>query len=131
LSKFFRFWFPPILYAILIFILSSLSKPPIPLEIESNLLHYPEYAVLSFLLLRAFHFGKKENVSIKNILFSFLISIFFGLSDEFHQAFVPARVPELNDLIRDSIGTLAGLIVFILFNYFYNKWKGKQQCQTN
>jgi VanZ family protein len=131
LSGFFRFWFPPILYAVLIFFLSSLSKPPIPFEIESNILHYPEYAVLSFLLLRAFHYGKKENVSIKNALFSFFISIFFGLTDEFHQAFVPARVPEVNDLLRDSAGTLAGIVIFILFNYIYNKLKGQRQCQIN
>lgn len=126
LANFFRFWVPPIIYAFLIFFLSSLSKPPLPIEIESNFLHYPEYALFSFLLLRAFHSNKSNDVVFSDILYTFSISILFGLLDEFHQAFVPERVPELKDLMRDTIGTSFGILIFLAFNFLYNKFKGKK-----
>jgi len=131
LAGFLRFWLPPIIYAVVIFLLSSISKPQISFQFESNLFHYPEYAIFSYLLIRAFHAGKREVVSVPNILYAFLISLFFGLFDEFHQAFVPQRVPELQDLFRDGIGTLAGIVIFTLYTFFhYHKRERKLQCKS-
>ncbi|MCX7829687.1 MAG: VanZ family protein [Acidobacteria bacterium] len=132
MRKFLRFWLPPILYSALIIILSNLSKPPIPFKLESNLLHYPEYALFSFLLLRALHSGRREKVSLKNTVLALVFSIIFGMLDEFHQAFVPERVPELQDLLRDGIGAAIGILLFLLFNYVVNiNRKGKEECQAS
>lgn len=130
MAGFFLYYLPPILYSVIVFLLSSLSKPSIPYNIESNFLHYPEYAIFSFLVLRALHFGRKEFVSLKNITYAILITAIFGIFDELHQAFVPERVPELNDLLRDLIGSVIGIILFVLFNRI-SVLKGKSVCKAS
>lgn len=129
MAGFFRYYLPLLFYAVFVFLISSLSKPSIPYNIESNFLHYPEYAIFSFLVLRALHFGRKKSVSPKNIIYAIFISIIFGIFDEIHQAFVPERVPELNDLFRDFIGSVIGIILFVLFNQIF-VLRGKSVCRN-
>jgi len=40
-----------------------------------------------------------------------LLSVCYGITDEFHQAFVPGRHPDIWDLIRDSTGALIALLI--------------------
>ncbi len=55
-----------------------------------------------------------------NMLFGFLIA----LSDEVHQLFVPGRSFGWDDILYDSIGFFAGMVIVMLFtlgNTFYKK----------
>ena len=40
-----------------------------------------------------------------------VLSVFYGLTDEFHQMFVPGRVADLFDLLADAGGAIIGLFV--------------------
>ena len=106
------YWFPPALYLLLIYILSGMSRPPVPEGIDQNLLHFPEYALLGFLLARALQGERRGRVSWGLMAGAVALSALFGFLDEFHQAFVPERVPDLSDWIHDLIGAAAGVLAW-------------------
>ena len=70
-----------------------------------------EYAVLGYLLARAFGY----NLSDKKSLFirAFSVSFLYGLSDEFHQWFVPYRVVSFMDMLANAAGSLLGIGIYI------------------
>ena len=114
-NSFIKYYFPPILWAGLIFFVSSLpseSIQKIGVSFDDFILHTIEYSIFGFLLSRAF---LKENYQLNwkiNIMI-ILIGVLYGLSDEFHQSFVPGRYTELSDFIADSSGVMIGLILFL------------------
>ena len=110
----------------LIFISSSI---PMDKEIRSlefmmrinpslqNLLHIPVYALLAILWFISFSHVK---YSIKMIsLFSFLISLTYGVVDEVHQVLIPGRYFSLSDILLDFIGVVLGCLLAIFL------WKGR------
>jgi VanZ family protein len=73
--------------------------------------HLFVYFVLMILLVLALRASIK--LSNKQIyLLAFLIVAIYGLSDEYHQSFVPGRTPTLVDWFVDLIG--AGLALLVL-----------------
>lgn len=73
--------------------------------------HFVEYAVFGFLLLRALGIDKSKVFNIDVRLFVVIISVVFGISDEFHQAFVPGRDADIADFLFDGIGAFAGQLI--------------------
>ncbi len=46
----------------------------------------------------------------------FVFVILYGMSDEWHQSFVPGRSPDLRDVMADGIGgTIAQLALFMMW----------------
>lgn len=111
-GHFWSLWSPVLLYLALIFTLSQMSRPPIPDAIPSNLLHYPEFAVLGLLLARALNAEMKAWRPSVVAGWTFFITVSVGALDEFHQAFVPGRLPDVHDWLRDTIGTVLGILVW-------------------
>lgn len=108
-------WFLVIIWAGLIFFLSSQPTLPIPAgfigEIISKISHFVAFFVLNFLLYYAFlmHHNKKRSLHL-----AIFLSLVFAILDEFHQSFVPGRTADILDLLTDAGGifTLGALIVF-------------------
>jgi VanZ family protein len=105
---------PAIMFASLIFYLSSLPSPVPPEAAEAvkvfdinTLLHIAEYAVLTFLIA----FGLFSKIKNYNII---IIGILYAASDEIHQHFVPTRYFDLLDVVADGIGVVIGLIGYII-----------------
>ena len=77
--------------------------------------HFIEYMSLG----AAFAFGLRFSVAgastIKYILLSTLFSAVYAVSDEIHQYFVPGRACMLTDVGIDTIGSLSGAVLMILF----------------
>lgn len=48
----------------------------------------------------------------RRILFAWILLTLVGVSDEWHQSTVPGRDATLSDLLADSLGALAGALVF-------------------
>ena len=70
---------------------------------KDKILHIIEYFVLVFLTQNAF---KTNNFLNKNlILYSILFSTVYGISDEFHQLFVPGREFSIYDMTADFVGS--------------------------
>jgi VanZ family protein len=113
LKAFSKLWLPVIIYAILIFWISSLERP-IELEIRhiDKLAHLLEYSLFGFLLIRAIH-GSDANISRKAaVITAFAIGALYGLTDEIHQSVVPGRIASISDFIFDSIGSFVGAVIF-------------------
>ncbi len=116
--RFYSLWLPPILYCVLIFSLSQMSHPPIPPGISSNILHFPEFALLALLLARAIQ-GTTAHSNLFAVLgAAFLLALVVGALDEFHQAFVPGRLPDVHDWFRDGIGSIVGVAAWGAWQWF-------------
>jgi VanZ family protein len=87
----------------LIFYLSAQSElphltPPGWPNVQDVAGHSAVYAVLAFLWERAL-LGAGVR---RSALWAFVITVFYGLSDEFHQSFVPGRTATIFDLATDA-----------------------------
>ena len=76
------------------------------------LAHIGEYFVLGAVLYAALRSSGLG--SGKGIPAAFFICVLYALSDEVHQYFVPGRSCQLQDIIADSCGALAGVLLLWL-----------------
>jgi VanZ family protein len=102
-------WVPVILQMAIIFGASSMSDPgPLPGGMSDKSGHFIGYVILSALLLRALAGGRISGITWRTAILAILGSTVYGLSDEFHQHFVPGRTPDLLDATADALGGCAG-----------------------
>ncbi len=86
----------------------TLPKPPgIGMEITSVAGHFTVYAVLAGLTWWVL--GGFALTSRKRVLIAFGVAILYGITDEWHQSFVPGRTPDIWDLVVDAIGATIGI----------------------
>lgn len=113
MKKFFKLWLPVLIWAGIIFALSSIPSLESGLEqdfILRKIAHILEYAVLTFLLFRAIKTGRLNTK--RAIIYSVIFSLFYALSDEYHQTLVIGREGSLKDVGIDSIGIILTSILW-------------------
>ncbi len=115
----------PLLYMAALFGLSSVpgvipEDAPVPYQIFNwvppavqNLLHIPVYAGLAFLWRWALAALLRP---VPATVAAFLITVAYGVLDEWHQSFVPGRFASLTDVLFNTIGACLGLLVFWWLN---------------
>jgi VanZ family protein len=100
------YWIITVGYMSLIFYLSSqnFSLPKLPTN-SDKVIHAFIYFPLAFLLYRSL-----RNCGINRYIFVLAVVLagIYGLSDEFHQSFVPGRDASLGDAAADFAGALLG-----------------------
>jgi VanZ family protein len=134
-----NYWFPPIIWMIIIFptndYLSSknTSNIIIPLiliifpDIDNSILnfihfiirkmfHFFNYLFLAFLLYRAFTKGRKTWY-LKGMIITVIISAMYAIMDELIQTIIPSRTGTFYDFIIDISGCV------FLFGIVYLKYK--------
>jgi len=98
-----RLWAPVLLWAALIFALSSISDLGTGLGtwdlVLRKIAHAAEFAVLGALLLRAL----REEIP------ALALGIAYAASDELHQHFVPGRTGAPLDVAIDAVGVALGV----------------------
>ena len=103
--------------AIMIFYISSLSffKPAgkVAFDIKPILYHMLAFFFFSYFLLISLIQGKNKNLSVM-IMIAIIISLFYGVSDEIHQLFVPGRTCSFFDFLLDSSGILFAGFLYTL-----------------
>ena len=104
-------WAPVVLYMAGIFFASGMSNPPVPSDVPDVSLHEAAYFGLTLVLIRALAKGTWTGVTLATLAAAWAIAVAYGVSDEFHQSFVPNRHAELRDLAADGIGAFAAAIV--------------------
>lgn len=114
-QNFFKYWFPILLYCILIFLQSSHPSPDIAPHwpFFDKVLHFFAYALLGALFLRAFNTTRMNHLLKLTILLSILLSSLYGISDEIHQSFVPYRTADAVDALADILGSAFGVYIFL------------------
>jgi hypothetical protein len=115
--SFLNFWLPPLLWAVIIFLLSARpTRRASQIYWQDFILkktaHMIEYAIFTTLLYRAF---RNNGVNKKNAgLFALILAVIYGGTDEFHQYFTPGREPTVRDVVFDTIG--ASFAVYYVWN---------------
>ena len=114
MNKFFIYWFPILLYCLLIFIQSSHPSPDITPRWPyfDKVLHFTAYALLGALFLRAFNTSQIKHQLKLIFTLSVLFSSLYGISDEIHQSFVPYRTADVMDTLADILGSAFGVYIF-------------------
>jgi VanZ family protein len=107
------YWAPVALYAALIFFLSSLSDtdayvPPLSIPHADKVLHALLYSPLAILVYRAFRYAGGTWSAAHAAILAIAASTVYGMTDEFHQAFVPLRDANVWDIVADSMGSVVG-----------------------
>ncbi len=96
-------------YMAIVAALSHTTRPPLPpalLRIPDKALHAIEYVPLGFLWSRLF-----GGSPVRRLVLGWAAACAFGLTDEFHQAFVPGRHAGLGDWLADAAGGFLGAVV--------------------
>lgn len=97
-------WGPAAAYMALIFVQSSLTDAPLPGAVPDKLAHAVGYAVLGGLVTRAMAGGFPRPVTWGTAVASFVVTVLYGVSDEWHQSFVPGRTADAWDVLADAAG---------------------------
>ncbi len=103
-------WGPVVLQMVLIFAASSIADlGPLP-GMSDKSGHSIGYALLGALLLRAFAGGRLSGVTWGRAVAAAVLATLYGVSDEFHQTFVPGRSPDRFDVLADGIGATVAVL---------------------
>lgn len=118
-------WLPVGVWAGLIFYLSHIPSLDTGWGLWDFLLrkmaHMVEYAVLCGLLIRAF-VRTWPALGLKRLLvWCFLLSLLYAISDEIHQSFVPGRGPSAMDVLVDSVGIVMCIWSYRIKNTLWQK----------
>jgi VanZ family protein len=105
-------------------LLSAWSLPPVPswLTAWDTVGHAGLYAVLGALL----GYGKHHATSSPPHWVLIGIGALYGATDEWHQAFVPRRSPDLADWVADVTGVALGYTVLLIL---LGWWAGRRETR--
>lgn len=132
----FWIWTPPLLIAVAIAWSSSWTHYPGGIALAPPLdkvAHASSYGALALFLDRAWRRTRHELPLHRRHLWVFLAVALFGVSDEWHQSFVPGRDCSTLDWLADMIGAKLGLVVSV-WPFLQGKrhpefgwWRGKPE----
>ena len=114
---FFRYQFPAVAWAAMIFIASSIpghNLPKFALMINDKVIHATIFFVLGMLVYRALEPRVKVEIfNWRRLLLAVTVVVAYGFVDEFHQSFVPGRTVDIKDASADAVGGIvAGIIIY-------------------
>lgn len=99
-------WKLALIWAVVIFMLSSIpgrAFPDAAVFRYDKVLHALVYSVLGAFCCLALPVPRRFAVPC-----AALVAVLYGLTDEFHQVFVPGRSADLHDVVADGVGGLLG-----------------------
>ncbi|MCX7983484.1 MAG: VanZ family protein [Bacteroidetes bacterium] len=130
MKQFLQYQLPLLLWAIMIFVLSSIPRLP---EIEApigtdKLVHVMVYFLFCWLSYRAIkHQDKYKFLQSHAVLVALFMTVIYGYLDEVHQLYVEGRTYDLYDWGADALGA----ILFIALLSMHQKRKKCQNTVTN
>ena len=121
MRTFARCWLPVIVLCAVIFWQSCFATPHVlpSWPLQDKMAHAGIYGVLAALWIRAFNSLESWRGRSRLLLTTgVVLSTLYGLSDEWHQSFVPARTADAADLMADFVGSLIGGWIYLHFFVF-------------
>jgi len=116
-NRFLRYWLPVVAWCALIFAQSAFATPDIgpSWPYFDKMAHTAIYGLLGLLLCRALNTldGWRAR-PFRLLAAATALTALYGLSDEWHQSFVPDRYAEAADVLADLLGGLLGSEVCLL-----------------
>jgi VanZ family protein len=109
-------WLPAGAYMLLIWVLSSIPHPFLfeHMPFRDKGAHFVEYGLLAALMSYAVS-GSWPALRMRSLFaIAWSATVFWGLLDEIHQAYVPGRVADALDLLADSLGGFVGAAAYLV-----------------
>lgn len=103
----------------LIFGLSSIPneiRRPTSTIPYDKIAHFLEYGVLAFLVAWVLARGRRSPVDGAIAAIAVGASVLYGVSDEWHQSYVPGRDPSWTDLSTDALGAACGAAAAVILS---------------
>jgi VanZ family protein len=126
-GAFYRYHLPAILWAVAIFVFSSIPGTSIPnfsIFSQDKALHAAVFFVFAFLLYRSFSIPNLSPSRPRRAgLWTLAVASLYGVFDEVHQLFVTGRSSDYRDVLADVVGALA----FLLLVWFRDRLRRKAQ----
>lgn len=88
--------------------------------------HFAGYGLLGALVVRAVGGARWAGVTPSAAARAWLISAAYGVSDEFHQSFVPGRSPNVIDWVADAAGAAVAISAVVLGARLVRRAKGRE-----
>ncbi len=108
-------WIATLGYMGMIFLESSWPSVPgvLPIPQFDKVLHFGAFFVLAVLWMESlFKLGVRGK---RAFWIAFIVASLYGLSDEFHQSFVPGRDVEFFDWVADTLGGAFGAWLWLKY----------------
>jgi len=118
------YWLPAFFWAGLIFYFSSQSSPPGAVHVPDSVGHYFAYLILALCCALGFAGRIPIQQAPSVYLSSWVAATLYGVSDEWHQMFTPARTPTWEDVLVDALGALCGVALLAVIGVV---WRRRQQ----
>ena len=95
-----------------IFTASSMTAvPSLPGGLSDYTGHFIGYALLGLLAVRAFAGARWRGVTARAAIKAIAFCSLYGVTDEFHQSFVPGRNPSIADWCVDTLGAAIAAVI--------------------
>ncbi|MFC5467252.1 VanZ family protein [Cohnella suwonensis] len=92
---------------------------------DFNPMHYVAYFALG--LTFAYAFGAKLSSTWPGAMLNVALCALYGVTDEWHQSYVPMRTPDPSDLLHDAIGAaVAAVLVLIALRNVRGRERGSR-----
>lgn len=120
--SFFTIHLPWIAWMAAITVQSSFRGVPLPdlgIHFTDKIAHFIVFGILGLLITRGMRHVRKRIIHNHPALTAVILGCIFALTDEIHQAFVPARSAEVLDWVADFVGIL-------IFSYLYSLWSNRR-----
>jgi len=109
-------WFFVLLVMGVIFVFSSLPAREIPslFAFEDIVFHLLAYGLLAYSFCQALNGTWFGLVKAQVVLYSIIFCTTYGISDEYHQLFVPGRCCSGFDIFIDGLGGFLGSLFYLI-----------------
>jgi VanZ family protein len=87
---------------------------------QDKVFHAGVYGILGILLLAAMPLTP-NGFTWRQVSIAAVIASFYGISDEFHQSFIPGRSAEVGDWLADTVGALLAALLLAQLSRRYRK----------
>ncbi len=114
-------WLPVFAYTGLIWWLSSqaIDFPLHRVPFRDKGVHFLEYGFLALMMTHAVRVSWPD--ARLGFVAAWWLTVGLGLSDEFHQAYVPGRSADVYDLVADGLGALAAIAIYGLVSALWSR----------
>lgn len=103
-------WGPAVAVMAGIFFLSSRPALPVPPGYDDKVAHAVAYGTLALAVLHGLTGAWRRRPGLVQVMAAVGIATLYGVSDEFHQSYVPGRTTDLLDVVADAAGATAAAI---------------------
>jgi VanZ family protein len=114
-----RRWALVVAWMALVFRVSSISDLGRAARVPDWISHPIEYGVGAVLVCRALEAGRGRPLTLSTVLTATLLVTAYGVTDEYHQSFVPGRTADPMDVMKDLFGSSAA-------SALYRRWTRRE-----